>query len=643
MRKYLLALCVLLVSHAHAQLCQGSLGDPVINFTFGSGSNPGLPLPAATTNYQFFAGDCPQDGFYTVRNSTSNCFSGSWNYITQDHTGNPQGLFMLINASYQPGVFYLDTVKGLCPGTTYEFAAWIANMLRPYACGTAKQYPNITFTIESVTGDTLGRYNTGNLPENSGAAMWIQYGLFFTMPPAQSTVVVRMTNNAPGGCGNDLALDDITFRPCGPSVNASIQGSDSIKVAVCDGQSNVYNFRGLLSAGFNNPAYQWQNSMDSGKTWNDISGSVAITYTKPQTTVPASFLYRMVAAEGANISNNACRVHSNTITVTVNPLPKINIPASHSLCTNDTLTLSVTGGQTYSWQGPNNYTSTDSAIIIPNPGLQYSGNWYTQATSPLGCQVSATTAIAIHTAPVAFAGNDAFICQGNTVQLTGTGAGDGGTYSWYPATGLSAADIYNPIASPADSTLYTLTIKDANNCVVRDTMSVNVWHNPTANAGPDKRIREGEQVQLAGTAGGTSITYRWQPLYNIDNPALLQPTVYPLHDTTYILTVNSQVGCGTAADKVFVRLLEKVRIPNAFSPNGDGINDNWQIEKLYTYPEADVYIYNRYGQPVFHSKGYYKPWDGRMNNQLMPPGTYYYVIDVKNDQPKLTGWVQVVY
>jgi len=178
---------------------------------------------------------------------------------------------------------------------------------------------------------------------------------------------------------------------------------------------------------------------------------------------------------------------------------------------------------------------------------------------------------------------------------------------------------------------------------VKDSVAVNVWRNPTANAGPDHRILEGEQVQLEGTAAGTSITYTWQPLYNIDNPATLQPFVHPAHDTTYTLTVNSLVGCGSVSDKVFIRVLEKVHIPNAFSPNGDGINDTWQIEKLVTYPEADIYIYNRYGQPVYHSKGYYKPWDGRMNNQRLPFGTYYYMIDLKNDQPKLSGWVQIVY
>ena len=61
-----------------AQLCQGSLGDPIINITFGNGNNPGPPLSAATTAYQYVSNDCPSDGFYAVRNNTTSCFGNSW-------------------------------------------------------------------------------------------------------------------------------------------------------------------------------------------------------------------------------------------------------------------------------------------------------------------------------------------------------------------------------------------------------------------------------------------------------------------------------------------------------------------------------------------------------------------------------------
>ncbi len=93
---------------------------------------------------------------------------------------------------------------------------------------------------------------------------------------------------------------------------------------------------------------------------------------------------------------------------------------------------------------------------------------------------------------------------------------------------------------------------------------------------------------------------------------------------------------------MFVKVFQKVIVPNAFSPNADGINDTWDIKKLETYPGAEVFVYNRYGQPVFHSNGYNKPWNGTFNNQPLPVGTYYYVIDVKNGLPRLSGWVVVL-
>lgn len=110
-----------------AQLCSGSLGDPAVNITFGEGPNPGPPLSAATTSYQYAANACPVNGYYSVLNRGVDCNYG-WHILTSDHTGNPGGYFMLIDASFEPSDFYLDTVKSLCANTTYEFAAWIMNM-----------------------------------------------------------------------------------------------------------------------------------------------------------------------------------------------------------------------------------------------------------------------------------------------------------------------------------------------------------------------------------------------------------------------------------------------------------------------------------------------------------------------------------
>src|SRR5256714_15354652 len=88
--------------YSYAQLCTGSLGDPVVNITFGSGPNPGSSLNAATTNYTYVNSDCPNDGMYTIINKTSACFGNTWHSVNQDHTGDSSGYFMLVNASFTP-------------------------------------------------------------------------------------------------------------------------------------------------------------------------------------------------------------------------------------------------------------------------------------------------------------------------------------------------------------------------------------------------------------------------------------------------------------------------------------------------------------------------------------------------------------
>ena len=182
----------------NAQLCQGSLGDPVVNITFGAGSNPGPPL-GNLTNYTYASHDCPDDGYYTIGNSTNNCFGRTWRSLFTDHTpGDVNGYMMIVNASVNPGDFFVKTVDGLCPNTTYEFASWIFNVLQPFACGGNGIKPNITFNIETTTGTVLKSYQTGDIPMSGS---WVQYGFFFSTTTAENSVVLRMTNNAPGGCG----------------------------------------------------------------------------------------------------------------------------------------------------------------------------------------------------------------------------------------------------------------------------------------------------------------------------------------------------------------------------------------------------------------------------------------------------------
>src|SRR5580698_2032969 len=212
-------------SSAFSQVCTGSLGDPVIDENFGSGSNPGPPLAPGVTTMTYTKDNCPNDGYYTIANSVNvNCFNSSWHNLTTDRAGNPNGYMMIINASYQPSIFFTQVANGLCPSTTYEFAAYIVNLDLPNVCSGAPIPPNIVFSIETADGTPIKSDTTGPIPPTSDIE-WKPYSVFFTTPANTTSVIVKMFNTAAGGCGNDLALDDITFRACGPLINVGFENT----------------------------------------------------------------------------------------------------------------------------------------------------------------------------------------------------------------------------------------------------------------------------------------------------------------------------------------------------------------------------------------------------------------------------------
>lgn len=625
---------------ACAQLCTGSLGDPVVNITFGTGGNPGPPLASGVTNYNYVFNSCPNDGMYTIASSTAGCFGNSWHSLSEDHTpGDVNGYMMLINASFSPGVFYLDTVRNLCGGTTYEFSAWLLSMLKSFSCSGNGIKPNITFSIETVTGTVIQSYMTGDIP-NLGSPQWNQYGFFFTLPPVYSELVLRMTNNAPGGCGNDLALDDITFRPCGPKVGAAFANVSGINDTVnyCITDNKTISISGNVQAGYINPAFQWQQSTDSGNTWIDIPGATTTIYTRTFSAAGV-FQYRMESAETGNIGTVKCRVASNVLTINIDNIPVPHASNSSPVCVNLPVTLVATNGYTYQWSGPNGFSSSLASPVIAAATVANAGRYYVLVNTKGGCSKQDSTLVIVSSLPVADAGSDVSICESNSINLRASG---GFRYSWTPITGLSDPAVANPIASPLSTTTYTVAVSNQFNCTASDSVRVTVLTKPVANAGPDKKITEGQSTVLNGTMGGDTASHFWTPAQYIDNTNSLTPTVNPVNDFIYTLHVVSGNGCGAATDDVFVRVFKKIIIPNAFSPNADGINDVWNIEALETYPESETNVFNRYGQLVFHSKGYGKPWDGRLNGKSLPVGTYYYTVDRKNNFPLLSGWIMII-
>jgi len=212
-----------------------------------------------------------------------------------------------------------------------------------------------------------------------------------------------------------------------------------------------------------------------------------------------------------------------------------------------------------------------------------------------------------------------------------------GTDSFMFTTGsMSNGDVVTCLLTPHAPCLSMPT-------ATSNALTVTLLPQPIVDAGPNVTIHQGDAIQLRGTAAGDILGMQWSPATGLDNPHILNPIATPTVTTKYTLTVQNQNTC-TATDSLTVKVLPlDVLIPNAISPNHDGVNDVWNILHLDQFTTCTVAIFNRNGQKLFTSMGYTRPWDGTYKNKRLPAGTYYYIIDLKDGSAVRSGYVVVVY
>lgn len=210
---FLLVVTMLVLQNLQAQPgCV--LQPPAITIHFGTGQNLNDINTAQASDYERVGSSCPTDGYYTYTDYTSDCFRGDWFTLAEDHTpGDAAGNFMLVNASPYSGVFFSTPLNGLKAGTTYEFAVWMMNVCRISDKCPFPLLPQISIRLLTPAGKVVAQFNTGALPRRE-EPHWTRYRAMFTTPAVETPLVVLMQDNAPGGCGNDFALDDITVREC---------------------------------------------------------------------------------------------------------------------------------------------------------------------------------------------------------------------------------------------------------------------------------------------------------------------------------------------------------------------------------------------------------------------------------------------
>jgi len=211
----------------------------------------------------------------------------------------------------------------------------------------------------------------------------------------------------------------------------------------------------------------------------------------------------------------------------------------------------------------------------------------------------------------------------------------------YSGRGMDNNGNFNPRIAGVGTHVITYTFTADNGCTDFITQTVVVKESPLADTEHIIYILAGGETVLPATASGPIISYQWLPATGLNKNNILNPIASPDKDTDYTLTVTTGELC-TAVATVTVRVLQAIDPPNSFTPNGDGVNDVWNIKHLSSYPKATVEVFNRNGNRVFFSKGYTVPFDGTYMNEPLPVGVYYYIISPGNGRKATTGPLTII-
>jgi gliding motility-associated-like protein len=363
------------------------------------------------------------------------------------------------------------------------------------------------------------------------------------------------------------------------------------------------------------------------------------TPNQPTNTFHQSGTYIVTVTDAGGCSTSASKA------VIVSPPPVATITGNLTGC--GSVTLTAGGGVSYLWDGgnsPNSATNTFNTSGTYNVTVTDAGNCTATTARTVTITPDVSPSVSITDNP------STSICSGSPVSFTAT-MSNGGTsplLQWFRnGSVVASGQVYTATDLKNDDTIVCRLTSNVT-CAVPATVTSNaitmaVNSTPTITFTQNIITTVSTPVQLNPVINGSVASYLWSPATGLSDPTIKNPIANPQVNTNYLLTVVSPQGC-KAADSVMVTVLKKdITIPNTFTPNGDGINDTWDIVGLSNYMDATIDIYNRYGEHLFHSIGYSIPWDGTYNGKRLPVGTYYYIIDFKyNNYPLRSGWVAIL-
>ncbi|MBS1565946.1 MAG: gliding motility-associated C-terminal domain-containing protein, partial [Bacteroidetes bacterium] len=601
-----------------------------VDIAFSSGTTSGRILVLALAGAPYG----PLALTSSITDATCNASNGSISIGIVGNT-NPNAYFYKWNtnpAQYTPSITGLPAGTYICTITDISNCSGNYNFtVNPVAMATvtatpaqASICPGGSTTINAgATGPAVSGYTW-----NPGG----QTGSSISVSPA-ATTTYTVTGQDANGC-TVSGTTTVTVNPVPTSTFTA--GPDS----VCQGGTATVTFTGNASS---TAVYDWSNFAGAAVQTGSGSGPYTIQFNTPGT-----YTLQLQVTDGCPSA-----VSSKQIVVSEKPQPDFTYGPS-PICAGGTVTVSFSGyasatsKPTWSWGGgivQNGSGFGPYTVLYNNTGL------IKLSVKNGACNVNATAKI-VNVTPNAFADFDAQPpggCIPVNVQFVNKST-DGNTYKWTFGDGQTSTAA-NPAHTYSNTGAYTVTLDVSNNgqCPgsITKTNFINVSTPPTIafSSMPDTtvvlEVHQAEFMFFNQSQGATSWLWKFGDGSTSTDS---DPThKYNMAGNYTVTLIGTNGACVDSVSHQYYKVIpdKDIKIPNAFSPNGDGINDRWEIEALKQFPDCTVTVFNRWGQEVFKSQGYQRPWDGSFKGQALPLATYYYVITLPGKKP-YSGWVVIL-
>ena len=421
--------------------------------------------------------------------------------------------------------------------------------------------------------------------------------------PNDTVTYVRLTQN--GACTD---AEEVTINV----IEASALEVTPQQATICPGDS--VQLTAFVEGGQN---YEWEPA-----------GSLSCADCPNPIAFPTTSVIYMVSAE----ADGECPVEAE-VQITVISQPEYEFPDPAVICEGESIVLNLAQANpdyTYSWSDVSGQViSTEAQPEVQPAETQY----YYLSIQNLDCEpVVDSVLVEVVAQPQLTTSGDAAICLGNSISLSANG-GVSGDYVWAPG-GESGSEI---VVSPTLPTSYVVSFTDAGGCfTISDTLFVDVSTGfvLTAEADPDT-VYIGQEVALSMLTDPliTGGSFQWEsegnPVGQGQQIIVEAPVVEEEGYVSYTaIAIDDTYGCADTTSVLVYVIPTAVAIPSLFTPNGDGLNDNFH---LYTSEGVDVLafrVYNRWGQLVYDAADTGIPvWDGTQNGQPAPSDVYVYYIE----------------